>query len=66
MECASDPDCKAFRYSLKYGTGFFCNDTDAIKQLRHEDWELCSFGSSQYSIKSFTYIWKLNMIKLDE
>ena len=46
MECASDPDCKAFRYSLRYGTGFFCKDTDAIKQLRYEDWELCSFGSS--------------------
>ena len=46
MECANDQDCKAFRYSLKHGTGFFCNDTDAMKQLKHEDWELCSFSSS--------------------
>ena len=46
MKCANDPDCKAFRYSLKHETGFFCNDTDAMKQLKHEDWELCSFSSS--------------------
>ena len=45
-ECANDPDCKAFQYSSKHRTGFFCNDTDAIKSLKHDDWELCNFGSS--------------------
>ena len=52
MKCANDPDCKAFRYSLKHETGFFCNDTDVVKQIRYDDWELCSFGSSKYSVKS--------------
>ena len=45
-ECAKDLKCKAFRYSLKYGMGFFCSETDAHFQSQYDDWKLCSFGSS--------------------
>ena len=45
-ECAKDPKCKAFRYSLKYRIGLFCSETDAHFRSYSEDWKLCSFGSS--------------------
>ena len=44
-ECAKDPKCKAFRYSLKHRIGFFCSETDALFQNPSENWKLCSFGS---------------------
>ena len=52
-ECAKDPKCKAFRYSLEHRIGFLCSETDAMFQSPHEDWKFCSFGSSQYSMKLF-------------
>ena len=45
-ECAKDPKCKAFRYSLEHRIGFLCSETDAMFQSPHEDWKFCSFGSS--------------------
>ena len=54
-ECAKDPKCKAFRYSLKHRFGFFCSETEATFfrdfQSHFEDWKICTFGSSKYSIK---------------
>ena len=55
MECSSDVNCSAFRYSPKNGFGFKCKDsnpTSYVESYGYEknDWTLCKFDSGKNMI----------------
>ena len=52
MECSSDVNCSAFRYSPKNGFGFKCKDSYPTNEGMSEgyeknDWTLCNFESGK-------------------
>jgi len=51
MECSSDVNCRAFRYSPKNGFGFKCKDSHPTNNgmsygYEKNDWTLCKFDSA--------------------
>ena len=52
MECSSDFNCSAFRYSPKNGFGFKCKNSYPSKEgmsygYEKNDWTLCNFESGK-------------------
>ena len=55
MECSSDVNCTAFRYSPNNGLGFKCKDSYPISYgkshgYEKNDWTLCNFDSGNNMI----------------
>ena len=45
--CATDPRCKAFRYSVKHEFGYLCAESDA--RNNYDDWVLCKINPGKLS-----------------
>ena len=55
MECSSDVNCSAFRYSPNNGFGFKCKDSYPTSKgmkrgYKKNDWTLCNFDSGNNMI----------------
>ena len=71
MDCSSDANCSAFRYSPKNGIGFKCKDSYPIstedRGYDKDDWEICNFdlGKNLMNLERFQSIgmlfWQRNI-----